>query len=104
MKSEQRELNGGTVLRWLLVAFVLASCVRVWLGSVDVVPQAQAQIPDSGMQRQQLLDATRETNSLLRKIQSTLQDGTLNVRVASTDKTGDGDNAPPDRSQRRGDW
>jgi hypothetical protein len=77
-----------------VVAFVLATCVRVWLGPLEVLPRVEAQIPDSGRQRQELLDETRQTNRLLNQILSTLKSGTLNVRVASTDKKSGGLTAP----------
>ena len=100
MARDRDRFGGSGVLRWLLIAFVLASCVRVWLGPGDVVAPAQAQIPDSGLQRKQQLDAIGETNNLLRQIQTTLEHGTLNVRVASTDKKTGRTLVPPGRPQR----
>ena len=69
-----------------MVAFVLLTCLRVWLGPVDLLPRARGQIPDSGLQRRQLLEAVRESNEQLRQILSVLKSGTLNVRLVSTDK------------------
>ena len=74
----------------LFIVFVLASCLRAWLGPVAVVPRACAQIPDAGTQRVELIRTARESNRLLAEILSTLQKRTLNVRLASTDKNGDG--------------
>ncbi len=95
---DQHDRSGGS--RWfrrLVVALVMVTCLRVWLGPVDVLPRAQAQIPDSGLQRKQQLDALRESNRLLTEILSTLQSGTLNVRLDSTDKKGAGGGAPTGR-------
>jgi hypothetical protein len=74
----------------LFVAFVLVSCFRAWVGPAELVPRAQAQIPDAGNQRLESIRLARETNRLLAEILSTLQKGTLNVRLASTDNNGGG--------------
>ena len=100
MTQQSKQCAHSRVLHWLLIAFVLASCVRVWLGPANVVPSAQAQIPDSGLQRQKQLDAINQTNSLLQQIQATLEHGTLNVRVAGTDKKGGKTVVPPGQPQR----
>lgn len=74
----------------LFAAFVLVSCLRVWVGPTELVPRAQAQIPDAGNQRLESNRLARETNRLLGEILSTLQKRTLNVRLASTDNNGGG--------------
>jgi len=82
MMPPSRNRSWGTrALHWLVVAFVLASCVKAWLGPVQVVERASAQIPDSGLQRRQQLEATRETNRLLQQVLTTLHQETLTVRV-----------------------
>ncbi len=70
-----------------LIVLVLATCIRVWTGPVSVDQQAVAQIPDSGLQRKQLLDETARTNELLSEILTHLRTQTLKVRIESTDKT-----------------
>lgn len=92
--------DGSRWLRRLLVAFVLLTCLRVWLGPVQVLPRARGQIPDSGLQRKQLLDATRGTNQQLSRILSVLESGTLNVRVVSTDKKDAGGPLAPTGKKR----
>ena len=99
MTHEHDRSGGSKWLRRLVVAFVLATCVRVWLGPTDVVPRVKAQIPDSGRQRKEQLEMTRQTNHLLSQILATLKSGTLNVRVASTDKKSGG-LTPPGRAPR----
>ncbi|HUU85776.1 MAG TPA: hypothetical protein VM243_19950 [Phycisphaerae bacterium] len=88
MMGQQDRSGGSTWLRRLLVGFVVITCLRVWLGPVDILPQARGQIPDGGLQRKQMVDAVRETNRQMSQILTVLKSGTLNVRVVSTDKTG----------------
>ncbi len=45
------ERPASRLLRPLLLALVLATCVRVWLGPAPWVPEAQAQLPDTAKQR-----------------------------------------------------
>ncbi len=76
------------LVRYALVVFVLLSCLRAWTGPREFSNPAQAQIPDSGMQRKLLLEETRRTNLLLSEIKQILTSHTLNVRVKGADKTG----------------
>jgi len=87
MASVSRLLEGRPI-RLLLSAFILASCLRAWFGPVTIVDSAQAQIPDSAMQRKRLLDEARRTNQLLSEISQILTSGTLNVRLTTADKPG----------------
>ena len=80
--------------RWALSAFVLFTCLRVWLGPTPMVESAYAQIPDSGLQRKQTIDEIRRTNALLSEIRNLLKDGTFNVRVAGADKKASASAAP----------
>lgn len=78
--------------RWLASAatlFVLLTCLRVWTGPAPLIEVARAQIPDSGLQRQLLLDETKRTNRLLTEIKQLLKEGTLNVRVRGADNQAD---------------
>ena len=77
MLNDQDRSLGSRWLRRLLAAFVLLTCLRVWLGPVDIVPRARGQIPDSGQQRKQQIDALRETNRQLGEILTVLTSGTL---------------------------
>ncbi len=72
-------------LRIVMVAFAVLTCIRVWMGPVAVLPEAQAQIPDSGMQRKLLLEEIRRTNLLLGEIKDLMQKQTFNVRVEGAD-------------------
>jgi hypothetical protein len=61
--------------------------VELWVGLSDG-NQAQAQIPDTGMQRKQIVDEARRTNELLEKILNHLQTGSVKVKLENADKTG----------------
>ncbi len=95
MTRQDIRTNGSKWFRGLLTALLVATCVRVWLGPTELAPRAAAQIPDSGRQRLEILQAARETNRLLNQILTTLKSGPLNVRVISTDKKHGGPIAPP---------
>ena len=69
----------------LIVLLLLSACVRLWVGPVRLVEPASAQIPDSGLQRKQLLDEARRTNELLTEIKQLLKEHTFNVRCEGAD-------------------
>lgn len=76
----------GRSARILFLIVVLATCFRVWVGPFPLTSQAQAQLPDSALQRIQLLKESRRTNQILGEIKQLLQSHTLNVRVVGADK------------------
>ena len=80
---------GNRVLRVGLGVVLAVTVARVWLGPFGLSPTAQAQIPDSGLQRMQLLEEARRTNQLLSDIHRILHEGTLHVRLRGADNTGD---------------
>lgn len=68
-----------------VAALLAVIAAELWAG----LPAAQpvwAQIPDSGRQRQELLEEARRTNRLLSEIVEHLKSGTLKVDLADTDK------------------
>lgn len=69
----------------VLGAIALLTCVRVWVSPMPLIEPARAQIPDSGAQRQRLLEEARNTNRLLAEIKQLLQDHTFNVRLQGAD-------------------
>lgn len=73
--------------RGLLTVLITATCCKVWLGPVEVVPVASAQIPDSGLQRKQMIDEIRQTNLLLTQALDLLQKHTFKVRLEGTDNS-----------------
>jgi hypothetical protein len=90
-------VSRGRIVRMLIAGILAATCVRVWLGPDDVLPRAAAQIPDSGLQRKQMLDEMERTNHLLEQILHTLQTETMKVSIEGTDNTKDKTVAPPTR-------
>ncbi len=86
--------------RWgraMMVLAALATGVRVWIAPPTWVTPVYAQIPDSGLQRKELLDEARRTNQLLIEMRQLLKEHTFNVRIQGADKpsppaskTGDG--------------
>ena len=76
-------------LRWSLTAIaVLLGVVAIELSALmgPLAPRANAQIPDSGLQRQQLLETQRQTNATLDHILRHLRTQTIKVKVVGTDK------------------
>ena len=74
--------------QWLgrvLVAAALLTCLRVWIGPLPTLETAQAQIPDSGLQRKLLLDEAQRTNQLLTEIRDLLAKPSLNARPHGAD-------------------
>jgi len=69
-----------------IIALIVATCLRVWIGPAPMVPTAQAQIPNAGTQRLKLITEVRKTNELLLRIATMLETGTLKVDMAGTDK------------------
>ena len=68
---------------------VLVTLLRVWVAPVAWDQPASAQIPDAGLQRNQLLEETRKTNQMLSDIKRILEKGTLNVRLQGADNQAD---------------
>lgn len=72
-------------LRYVVMAGLALTCLKVWLGPLKIENEAYAQIPDSGLQRKQQLDEARRTNELLADIKRILEDHTLKVRMEGAD-------------------
>ena len=75
-------------LRYAIGLFIAVTCLRVWVGPMPVLESAQAQIPDSALQRKQAIATAKRTNQLLAEIKQILATGTLNVRILGADNTG----------------
>ncbi len=61
--------------------------VELWVGLGEPT-RAVAQIPDTGLQRQLIVEETRKTNALLEKILDHLRSGSVKVKLESADKAG----------------
>ena len=90
----QRNITATRLGRWVIGAALVVTCLRVWVEPVALNATAAAQIPDSALQRKQLLEAVRHTNQLLADIKGHLKDGTLNVRLPSADNPADSEGTP----------
>lgn len=75
------------IVRTVACLLLFATCLRVWFGSLPVLPAAYGQIPDAGMQRKLLLEEAVRTNQLLTEIRTILADRALNVRIQGADNS-----------------
>ncbi|MBN2560687.1 MAG: hypothetical protein JXQ75_07145 [Phycisphaerae bacterium] len=85
----------------LLVITVLLTVIAIelWAGRPSMLPTAQAQVPDSGLQRNQMIDEAHRTNRLLEEILQHLRAKAIKVEIMDTDKAdgsrGRGGKSPP---------
>jgi uncharacterized protein YpmS len=85
-------MNESTDARWLrlwlsaitVLLAVIAIELSVFMSPIE--SRALAQIPDSGLQRKQMVDAQDRTNSILEGILQHLRTQAVKVKVVSTDK------------------
>ena len=89
-----KRYRGSDLWKLTLSVVLLATCVRVWLGPVEWVPDARAQLPDSGLQRKQLLEEARKTNLLLDKLIEHLKHKAIKVRIEESKGDSNGKPAP----------
>ena len=73
-----------------LTVLLTVIAIELWAGRPDMVPAAQAQVPDSGAQRNQIIEDGRRTNQLLEQILEHLRTKAVKVSIADTDKAKDG--------------
>jgi hypothetical protein len=83
--SERRQ---NRFVNRLVTLFVALTCLRIWLGPFPLLERAEAQIPDAGLQRKQILDEAKHTNELLSDIKRILESQTLHVRLEGADNQG----------------
>lgn len=69
-----------------LAVLLSVVAVELWVAMPGAPPAAQAQIPDTGLQRQNLVQETQKTNELLQKIYDQLKSGTVKVKMETADK------------------
>lgn len=73
-------------------AFLVLTCLRVWIGSEPILPRAAAQLPNPAVQRLNMVKEQRRTNMLLDQIYQQLTTGTLHVRLDGADNQSDTSN------------
>jgi hypothetical protein len=81
-------------LKTVLWAFIALSLIRLWT-SPGLLQRAEAQIPDAGVHRKQLLEEVRRSNEILLEIRRLLADGTLNVKIKGADNQAGHGSTPP---------
>lgn len=78
--------NGGmSPVRWVVGTLALLTFLRVWIGPFSLIQTAQAQIPDSGLQRKILIEEIKRTNQLLSEIKQVITSYTLNMPQKGAD-------------------
>ncbi len=70
-----------TLIAGLLVAIIIELAMLISPG----LPAAQAQIPDSGEQRERQMELIRQTNQKLDDLKGILREQVLKVRVVASD-------------------
>jgi hypothetical protein len=78
--------RGTRLLLATLTGLLGVIAVELWAGRPDLVPAASAQIPDTGLQRQQIVEEARRTNQLLEQILSHLRAKPIKVIAAGVEK------------------
>jgi hypothetical protein len=89
-----RSTRSGRFISVAISFFLLMTCLRVWIGPAPLLPRAEAQIPDAGLQRKLALEEAQRTNQLLSDIKRLLETHTLNVRIQGADNPADGGRDP----------
>ncbi len=85
----RREMRTDRFTRSIMVVIALllgVICVGLWRDGPSILPSAEAQVPDSGMQRNQMLREAQKTNALLGQILKHLQEDTVSVTMGDADK------------------
>ena len=69
-----------------VLLFAAGAIIGLLAGELIRPPRAVAQIPDQGLQLQQVQSQSNETNQLLRELVTVLRTETLKVRIVEGDK------------------
>ena len=86
----RREITMDRFTRGLLTvltALLAVIAVELWVAMPDGSSVARAQIPDTGLQRLQIIEEARKTNQILEQIREQLREGCMKVRLEDTDKS-----------------
>lgn len=81
VKNSSKRCRPDSLIVILLLGVI---AIQMWSGGPSMLSEAQAQIPDTGMQRKQLIDEARRTNELLSDILTQLREKPIKVRVVTT--------------------
>lgn len=83
--GEKTSVRGSRARRWTVATLFVLTLAKVWLPAVTEPVAAEAQIPDAGAQRVQLVEEARRTNEILAEIRDILRKEPLQVIVRSAD-------------------
>lgn len=70
-----------------ITALLTMIAVELWADRPSMLASASAQIPDTGRQRLEIIEETRETNRLLAQILEHLRAKPVKVSIQTTDKS-----------------
>lgn len=71
-----------------LVVLLTIIAVELWVARPSGLPTAHAQIPDTALQRKQIVDEGKRTNELLEQILNHLKSKPILVRMSADEKGG----------------
>jgi hypothetical protein len=78
-------MNASKLLS-VVVVLQLVILAGQWLGTPQALPSAQAQVPDAGAIRLQILDETKTLNGKMDKLIGVLTSGDVQVKVVTPDE------------------
>ena len=87
--------KGAGAYRWAFLILMMLTLAKVWLPAATEPVTAEAQIPDAGAQRVQLVEEARRTNEILIEIRDILRKEPLQVVVRSADNQDEGARRSP---------
>lgn len=97
--KHDRFLRGILVTIAILLAVI---AVALWDRRPSMLPTAQAQIPDTAKQRQQVVEESRRTNQLLSQILTHLRTKPVKVQIEATDEREESRRSRAGTNRRRG--
>ncbi|GMU32913.1 MAG: hypothetical protein HS101_04030 [Planctomycetia bacterium] len=69
-----------------LTVLLTIIAIELWVGRPDGVPTARAQIPDTALQRREIVEETRRTNVLLGQILEHLKTKPVQVTIKADER------------------
>lgn len=69
-----------------LTVLLTIIAIELWVGRPDSVMTAQAQIPDTALQRREIVEETRRTNALLEQILEHLKTKPVQVTIKADER------------------
>ena len=88
------------VLLSVIAVLLTVLSVGLWCETPDTVSQAQAQIPDSGMQLQQVIEKLENLNDSLDEIKALAVSGAIKVQIIEAKDVKKMKKAPAKKSEK----